>query len=97
VYICFSKYGKYKQRSKFNLEQVASAAMVRGKHVQLFINRICNKRENVRFTSKKCSDFVESYICKRHMVCLVCCLTCHSLPCLSLGNFDQVRQVFGLK
>lgn len=33
----------------------------------LFINRICNKRENVQFTSKKCSDFVESYICKRHI------------------------------
>lgn len=37
VYICFSKCVKYKQRIKFNLERVASAAMVRGKHVQLFI------------------------------------------------------------
>ena len=37
VYICFSKYGKYKQQCKFNLEQVASAAMVQDKYVQLLL------------------------------------------------------------
>jgi hypothetical protein len=29
--------------------------------------------------------------------CLICCLTCHSLPRLRLDKFDQVRHVFGLK
>ena len=51
VYICFSKYGKYKQQCKFNLEQVASAATVQDKYVQLLLTEYAT-RENVQFTSK---------------------------------------------
>jgi hypothetical protein len=45
VYICLSKYGKYKQQCKFNLEQVASAAMVRDKYVQLLLTKYATREK----------------------------------------------------
>jgi hypothetical protein len=67
VYICFSKYGKYKQQCKFNSEKFASAVMVRDKSVQLLLTEYASREKMFSLLKKKRnrSDFMESY--RRHI------------------------------